>query len=652
MFLQKIIFAFIMCMAVACDNWGNTAEKNPKSSEAPKPKAHEFPSYSDWLNTGKAYHMADFKGRFVLLDFWTYGCISCQHVIPILKQLEEEFPDLVVIGVHSAKFLGEQTTQHIRKAVERFGIKHPVVNDYKFELWNQYGMRAWPSFVLIDPDGYIFSSFSGEGFYAKLRPQLSNGIARFKKAGKLQVGAFAFAPEDTARPKSLLSFPSKIEADPSGNRLFVTDAGTNRIVIFRPSGEIVDVIGNGTEGNTDGDFSQTSFNKPGGVALDAANELLYISDGGNHLIRMADLRKRKVMTVFGNGQKGTLSGLIKGIGGCINSPEDVCLIGNTLYIAMAGFHQLWKFDTKTREGEPYAGNSAEALKDGELSKAAFAQTTGLVNIGKRLFAADPESSSIRIIGENWVETLVGKGLFEYGDVDGKSDSAKLQHPQGICQKDGNLYIADSYNHKIKLLDPLGKTLKTYLGSGVPGFKDGNAKTGQLYEPTDMTWLGGLLYISDGNNNLIRIYNPINDSLTTMVPKKLAMLKRGESALAEEPASKGNEYVLNLGVRELFLNFTLSEGFEFNKEAPAFIDLFDDENGVVKTIGFKFVDGVYQYHVPVKLRSGKGHLRLRADIYYCDYRHAGMCYMEHINTDFAVSVKEGGSTAFRIDYKVK
>ena len=118
--------------------------------------APELHTHFGWLNAAKEYSIKDFRGKFVLLDFWTFGCINCQHILPDLKRLEEEYPEeLVVIGVHSAKFDAEKSSETLRKAIQKFGIKHPVINDADYNIWRHYAINAWPTIVLIDPDGKI-----------------------------------------------------------------------------------------------------------------------------------------------------------------------------------------------------------------------------------------------------------------------------------------------------------------------------------------------------------------------------------------------------------------------------------------------------------------------------------------------------------------
>src|SRR5437870_11806110 len=122
-----------------------------------------------WLNTAGPIRLRDLRGKIVLLDFWTLCCINCIHTLPDLARLEKKYPkELVVIGVHSAKFDNEKNSESIRKAILRYEISHPVVNDARMAIWRNYAVRSWPTLVLIDPEGYYLGRVSGEGNYQLL----------------------------------------------------------------------------------------------------------------------------------------------------------------------------------------------------------------------------------------------------------------------------------------------------------------------------------------------------------------------------------------------------------------------------------------------------------------------------------------------------
>ncbi|MFQ5957364.1 MAG: thioredoxin-like domain-containing protein [Candidatus Brocadiales bacterium] len=483
-----------------------TLSGDTKTQASPtKMKAPEFPEGMEWLNTGgEPIRLADLRGKMVLLDFWTYCCINCMHVIPDLKKLEAKYPNnLVVIGVHSAKFINEQVTENIKQAILRYEIEHPVVNDSEFSIWTTYGIRAWPTLVLIDPDGNVVAGYSGEGNYEEIDRQIDGYVKWFRQKNQLNETPFTTTLEKQRLGPSPLSFPGKILADPNNDKLFISDSGHNRIVITRRDGQVLDIAGSGEAGARDGSFENASFFHPQGMALDG--DTLYVADTENHLIRRLDLKSRTVTTIAGTGEQGSflsMGGL--GTKASLSSPWDLTLIRNKLYIAMAGVHQIWVMDLTNTLIKPYAGSGREGIRDGSLDSSEWAQPSGITFSGHKLYVADSETSSVREIDidANWVRTIVGRGLFIFGDKDGKKNDVRLQHPLGVLHHNGLLYVADTYNHKIKAVDPAESTSKTFLGSGSPGRKDGEGS--EFYEPGGLDFVDGRFFIADTNNHAIRV----------------------------------------------------------------------------------------------------------------------------------------------------
>ncbi|HPN38446.1 MAG TPA: thioredoxin-like domain-containing protein, partial [Melioribacteraceae bacterium] len=409
-----------------------------------KLRAPELKHGLDWLNTDKPLTLKELRGKIVILDFWTYCCINCMHVLPDLKRLEEKYKNqLVVIGVHSAKFTTERGTENIRQAILRYDISHPVVNDNNFDIWRQYAVNAWPTLVLIDPNGYIVGSHSGEGIYDIFDYNIDNLIKKHKD--DINLAIFNFPLEKNKEKQSFLSFPGKIISDKINNRLIISDSGNNRIIITDTEGNILDIIGNGNKGFKNGNFETTEFNNPQGTVL--LDNYLYIADTDNHTIRKADLNNRTVVTIAGLGyQVYSRRPVGKGINMGLNSPWDLTIVNNYLYIAMAGPHQIWKLDLNSNDISVHAGNGAENIVDGYLLNAQLAQPSGLTTDGNVLFFADSEVSAIRIadiIETGKVTTIVGKGLFDFGDKDGNTKNALLQHPIGLIYNQNKIYVADT-----------------------------------------------------------------------------------------------------------------------------------------------------------------------------------------------------------------
>jgi len=264
--------------------------------EGGKIRAPELTGGRGWLNTDKPLSLAALKGKVVLLDFWTYGCINCMHIIPDLKKLEKRYPnELVVIGVHSAKFENEKDTENIRRIVLRYEIEHPIVNDADFKIWNAYAVNAWPTRYLIDPAGYVIGKLSGEGGYEAIDKVIGDTIAEFRKRGELNEAPLKLVLEKAKVGDLPLAFPGKVLADEKSDRLFIADSDHNRMVIAKLDGTLVDVIGTGAHGMVSGSFETASFFRPQGMALDG--DKLYDADTENHLIRRIDLKARTVETI-------------------------------------------------------------------------------------------------------------------------------------------------------------------------------------------------------------------------------------------------------------------------------------------------------------------------------------------------------------------
>jgi thiol-disulfide isomerase/thioredoxin len=484
--------------------------------------APPFQEGLDWINTGgKALTLADLRGKVLLLDFWTYGCINCMHIIPVVRQLEEKYAnELIVVGVHSGKYIEERVTENIRTATWRLGVEHPVVNDRHFRTWRSYNVQAWPTVVLVSPDGRYIGQHSGEFTFEDFDKVIGAAVDTYSKAGMMSAEPLHFPldPEPTPASRDGLHFPGKVLADPVHGRLFISDTANHRVLVTNlsqdgASASVVSIIGNGTAGFKDGAFGDAMLNHPEGLALQ--ENTLFIADKDNHSIRAANLASGTLETIAGTGTIGH-----RGEGGIgrdvsLNSPWDVLESDNYLYIAMAGTHQIWRLILSTGRVEPFIGSGRENLDDGPHKSATLAQPSGLTTDEQRLFFADAESSAVRASDfspDGYTQTLVGAGLFDFGDRDGSGLEARLQHCLGVAYHDGALYVADAYNCKIKLVDLATKTCVTVLGSGEPG---------DLYEPGGLSvWEGqdganARLYIADTNNH--RLLKSVIDDAGTLLP---------------------------------------------------------------------------------------------------------------------------------------
>lgn len=422
-----------------------------------------------------------------------------------MRELEEKYADeLVVIGVHSGKFIAERETDNIRTATYRLGVTHPVVNDRHFRTWRAYNVSAWPTIVLVGPDGHYIGQHSGEVTFEDLDPLFEAVIHAYSEAGLLDREPLHFSPDPDPDTKSPLYYPGKVLADAGGKRLFIADTGHNRVLVADVSEDgaearVAAVIGSGEAGFEDGSFDQARLNKPEGMALDG--DVLYIADTESHSIRAADLKAQTLRTIAGKGEQGYSRTGGPGAETALNSPWDVLERDGWLYIAMAGTHQLWRMELATGEVRAFVGSGGENIDDGPNARATLAQPSGLTTDGQRLFFADSESSAVRAADfspDGYTQTLVGEGLFEFGDRDGKAMQARLEHCLGVAYHEGRIYIADTYNNKVKALDLAAKEVVSVYGSGEPA---------DLYEPGGLSvWVegegGARLYVADTNNHRV------------------------------------------------------------------------------------------------------------------------------------------------------
>lgn len=420
---------------------------------------------------------------------------------------------LVVIGVHTAKFENEKAPDSILKAMARYEIDHPVVNDARQAIWNAYGVQSWPTMFLIDPEGNAVGKIADEHVYDTLDNAIGNVVRAHRKKGTLSERKIRFqTTKGVEHGDGPLFFPGKILADDIGDRLFIADSTHHRLVVTTLAGKKIDIIGTGAPGKADGAFDKATFNDPQGMAL--ADNILYVADRKNHLIRAVDLKAKTVKTIAGTG----VQNMDRQRGGPalrtgLNSPWDVLVYDKIMYIALAGNHQIWTLDLAAKRLMPYAGNGFEDIKDGLLTQSCFAQPSGLTTDGTTLYVADSEVSAIRavpLVGKgNVVKTIVGTGLFDFGDRDGIGPQVRLQHALGVLAHEGKLLVLDTYNSKLKIIDPSTQQCVSVLG--------GKNTKGEPYlnEPAGFSLAFGKLYIADTNAHRIQVVDIKTRELSTL-----------------------------------------------------------------------------------------------------------------------------------------
>lgn len=462
-------------------------------------RAPELIGKGGWLNTGdQQYTLADLRGRIVILDFWTFCCVNCLHVLDELRELEEKHRDtVVIIGVHSPKFVHEAEHQAVVDAVERYEVHHPVLDDPELATWKQYAVRAWPTLVVIDPEGYVVAQHAGEGHAHAIEKLVDELESEHAAKGTLRRGDGPYvAPEPVA---THLRFPGKALLLPDGGFL-VSDTTRHRLVELDADGETVRRhFGTGERGLSDGGPDEARFSEPQGLAV-LPDGRVAVADTVNHALRALDLTTGVTSTLAGTGRQwwqGTpTSGPAREVD--LSSPWDVAWFGDRLWIAMAGVHQLWTYDPESATVRVAAGTTNEGLVDGLTAEAWFAQPSGLAVSadGERLWVADSETSSLRWVDrDEHVRTAVGTGLFDFGHRDGAADQALLQHPLGVTAlPDGSVAISDTYNHALRRYDPASGEVTTLATD--------------VREPSDAVLVDGdLVVVESARHRLTRLRLP-------------------------------------------------------------------------------------------------------------------------------------------------
>ncbi|XP_037089748.1 NHL repeat-containing protein 2-like [Pollicipes pollicipes] len=612
----------------------------------------------EWFNVSRPLEYAsDLDDKLVVLDFFTYCCINCLHVLPSLHQLERDHSiedGLVIVGVHSAKFENERVSSNIAAALQRYDIAHPVVNDAQLVLWRRLEIACWPTLVILGPGCRPLLLLVGEGHSALLGRFVSAALRRLR--GRLGSGSLPLAPAarpPVARP---LRFPGKL-CRLDARRLVLSDSGHHRLLVTDNSGAVLHVIGGPTAGFLDGKLGESKFSSPQGVAADG--DVIYVADTENHAIRKVDLQAGLVETLAGTGQRGDdLEGGGVGRAQVLASPWDLCLVGDRLYLAMAGSHQIWALFL--RDGTLFgkrpcpagtclrvAGSGQEENRNNSYpQRAAFAQPSGLTwdAAGARLLVADSESSSVRqvALADGAVRAVVGgardpTNLFEFGDVDSAEGPARLQHPLGVAWSaaDAALYVADTYNHKLKLVlaDGRGFSCRTLAGSS-RGDQTGPLLEAQFNEPGGLLAepAGDQLLVADTNNHCIK---RVDLAAGTVDELDVRMTRdspdRPTQAVTSSATVRSAGGAISLSLEVLLSGVSLTEG------APHSWRLDQLPSGWSAAPPGPFsVPLTVQLHAP-PLRSGDAvRLRLHAQLFLCS--PAGLCFPRELTFELLVEAR--------------
>ena len=608
-------------------------------------RAPELDAGLGWLNTDRPLRLdGELAGQVVILDFWTYCCINCIHILPDLAYLEHKYKSdpVTFIGVHSAKFTNEASRETIRAAILRYEIHHPVVIDDQMKLWRAYAVRSWPTLVVIDPTGRIVATAAGEGNRETIDQAITQALAQGHSASTLADGPLTLRREAGVRAASGLAFPGKVLVCEASNRIFVADSNHNRLIIAELPGKtgrakVISVVGSGAVGRDDGPADKATFNHPQGLAAGQGN--LYVADTENHLIRAISLTSFEVTTIVGTGEMSNdRAGGLMGTQQGLNSPWDIAIEGSTLYVAMAGTHQIWRIDLPVGFARALAGTGRENIVDGPTESAALSQPSGICLLGGKIYFADSEVSAIRGIdlAAEQVFTIIGEGLFSFGDVDGVFPDAKLQHPLGVDAWNLALLVADTYNHKIKLVDPQGRSVRTLYGTGQPGASKPGGEVA-FFEPGGLSVAGEQVYVADTNNHRVVRIHLSTHAWQEIIFDGLAAPNQADEptvdVITSEPIAVTGDTDL-----ELALDIKLPDGAHLSPEAPWSVRITADGKTLAQRTG-KSDSMPLRLRVPADEIAFDTTWSVFASFAFCTDSDHGLCVPAEVS--WRVPIETGG-----------
>ena len=607
------------------------------------PRAPDLDRVGTWLGTDRPLlFRGALQGRVVLLDFWTSGCVNCLHALPVYRALEERFrgQPFQVVGIHSGKFDAEKEVSAVAEAMARNGIDHPVGTDSDHVVWDQYAIRGWPTAVLVDARGYAVAWFRGE-------PELGNLTAWVQAAlddGRAR-GVLAAGPAEFQRPgpgeTGPLAFPGKVLAL-SGGGLAVADSGHHRLLLLDAAGKLVRAVGSGLEGFSDGPADVASFRSPQGLA--ERDGALYVADTGNHAVRSVDLLSGRVETLAGTGRKG--EGAIQPAADArtvsLRSPWDLTFLGDTLWIAMAGSHQLWRLDVRSGALSAGAGSGREGLDDGPLAEATFAQPSGLATDGHVIYVADSEASAIRRVdpAAGTVRTLAGEGLFDAGLRDGPLARARFQHPQGLALDRGVLWVSDTFNGAVRRISLADGQVSTVARG--------------LAQPGGLTVTAGRLVVADTDHHRLVTPTPGTGAvapvpLTGVAPPSVRGVERPVLATRALPLQHLEDAPVASGGGELVLEVRLPEGHTFTAGAPQRVELTVDGRAAPVKLA-EAAGGTLRATVAISPLRTPSDAVYSVSLYYCRDGRDSVCLVDRRRLLTRLVPADGGPGAATVHYR--
>ena len=456
----------------------------------------------NWLNAD-AQTISAQRGRVLALVFWNAGSAYCHNLIDELNRLKARYPfALAVLGIHLPRFDAEVDGRTVLKAINRLGVGFAVANDRGWVTWQQYGISSWPSVALINPEGELREIFSGDDQAAALDAAISGLIDEVGGPTSMPSGEASLRG---AEERTVLSFPSGIAL--SDSHLYIADTGHHRVLECTFEGRVLRQFGTGYPDLVDGPSSEAAFTLPRGLCV--IRDMVYVADAGNHALRRIHLAEDRVETLLGSGKPGQpQEGVPAKPSACLlNQPWAVAGAFDRLFIAVAGCNQIWEYELGHARMRFVAGTGELGIADGPGRNAVLAHPAGLALVQQTLYVADSASSAIRNVHlqSGVVETLVGHGLYDFGEQDGRRRDARLQYPLGLALDPASpvLWIADSYNGSLRKLRLGGGEISTH------------PMPQALSQPTALAIGRGMLWIADAGAHEIYAHDPATGVTTRM-----------------------------------------------------------------------------------------------------------------------------------------
>lgn len=619
--------------------------------------ASEFPNDLEWFNTRTPLKLDNFRGNILILFFWTGSNLKSIDILEKINSFESENREKIkFLAVHTPRFSGESNPEYVRNLLIKNHIDTLTIQDPKFLLWRTYGINTWNSLLLISEEGRVIGRFSVDRTLLRVDPI-------FEKLFNLELegssGLDSSEPqrnlERNGLPDTILSYPEKIVIDENGKNLYVSDSNHHRIlVINRETGYIQETIGSGFRGFENGSYSQSTFNYPMGLSINGNN--LYVVDRNNHSLRKVDLEKKIVTLFSGTGKKGdeVVHNSIAPVTS-FSYPTDLSREGTLLYLSNTGFNQFLKIDTISGKIESLFPQNKEVKVLPE-----FFSKMGLYQIGNTIYFTDGGTSALKSISSDVyskTKILVGNKKGEYGDLDGDSTLAKLQFPKSVFAKNGKVYISDTLNHKIKVFDTVTKTVKTLAGTGRIGSKNGPATQSSFHEPNGIYLYKDDLYVADTNNHCIRVINLPEQRTGTLN-------LRAEPEFFQDFKKKITPLELTIPHKSLFLNksllgislkIELDKRYEWDGNSPFYFKISSSDGNVLDFSGketnhFENFTGETEFF-PGKIKEGSTEITIDGVVFFCSKEKSSLCFYKKFRTSTIVKLSNKGDDRPIIKIKI-